>query len=224
MPVELLEKLPKRAASLWEATYQSAKEKYGESRAAKIAWVAVKKKFKKVDDVWVAKYIIPNEYTTVRYVFTADSDNVSKSSDGFIYRDYVLSSNSKDKHNQSFSDFALKRMAEQINMEKLRGRATNYHTLWKKLIEQGLSPDEVEQKLQEEDTGIQAISAKFENGKLIARVKFTPEAFEQAKDIKGASIEARLPKESYRAGVFHQARLQGFVLTNEPANPDAVAL
>lgn len=224
MPVETLMKLPKKARSIWESTYEAAKEKYGEKKAAKIAWTAVKKKFKKVEDKWVAKYIIPSEYTTIRYVFTADSNNVSKTEDGSVYREYVLSSNAKDLHGDAFSDFALKRMAEQINEEKLKGRATNYHNRWKELLEEGLTPEEVERRLQEEDTGIEAVNARYENGKLIARVRFAPEAYEMAKDLRGASVEARLPASAYRAGVYHQARLQGFILTDKPANPEAVAL
>lgn len=225
MPVEILKKLPAKARQLWESTYSAAKEQYGEERAGKIAWAAVKKRFKKVEDKWVAKFIVPQEYTSVKYVFAADSDAVSKSDDGFFYRDYVLSSNGVDKHGQSFSDFALKRMVDQINEEQVVGRYEgDKHVLWKQLSEKGLSPQEIEEELQKIDTGIKAVAARYENGKVVARIRFAPEVYEQVKDLKGASVEARLPSSSYRAGVFHQARLQGFVLTNQPANPDAIAL
>ena len=55
MPVKVLKKLPKKARLLWEKTYQAAKAKYGEERAAKIAWAAVKKQYKKEGDKWVLK-------------------------------------------------------------------------------------------------------------------------------------------------------------------------
>lgn len=47
--------LPKRAKEIWEEVYQKNKEEFGEERAAKIAWGAVKKGWKKIDDKWVRK-------------------------------------------------------------------------------------------------------------------------------------------------------------------------
>jgi cation transport regulator len=224
LPASVKDNLPKKAQAIFMGAFNASYSKYGEERAFKIAWAAVKHKFKKVKDKWVSKYVVPQEYAYVRYVFESDSESVSKAEDGSVYRDYVLSSNSVDKHGQSFSDFALKRIVEQINSEGVTGRLEKKHELWKKLAEEGKSEEEIEKILQSQDTGIKAISAKFENGKVIARIKMTPEAYKLAKDVSGASIEARMPAESYRAGVFHQARLQGFVLTDEPANPDAVVV
>lgn len=224
MPVEMLKKLPKRAAAIWESTFQAAKSKFGEERAAKIAWTAVKKKFKKVGDKWVAKYEGSKVYTNVRYVFQADEASVSKSEDGTIYKDYVLSSNRTDKDNMAFGDFALKRMAEQINEEGVVGRLESRHSSWKELSEKGLTPEEIEEELQKAESGIKAIKATYKNGKLIAKVAMTPTAFEKAKSFNAASIEARFPAESLREGVVTQARLQGFVLTDTPSNPDAIAV
>jgi len=46
---------PEKAWAVWEKVYEANKKKVGEERAAKIAWAAVKKGWKKVDDKWVRK-------------------------------------------------------------------------------------------------------------------------------------------------------------------------
>jgi cation transport regulator ChaB len=55
MPIEILKKLPKKARTIWESAFKLSKEKYGAERAAQIAWAAVKKKYKKEDDKWIAR-------------------------------------------------------------------------------------------------------------------------------------------------------------------------
>ena len=222
MPIEMLKRLPKAAREMWEAIYKEAKPKYGEDRAGKIAWAAVKKKFKKVEDKWVAKAKDLNISTVIFYKFIADEASISKSEDGYSYMDYVLSSSTEDLAGHSFGGMALTSMVEQINKEGLVGRIENgQHELWKRLKDSGKTPDEIEAELQNLDTGIKAVSARKESNKVIARLRVRQDIMNEVMKYDGASIEARFPKEAMRAGVIGQARLQGFVLTNNPTNPDA---
>lgn len=48
MPIKSLKKLPERALKMWESVYKTAKKKFSEERAAKIAWTIVRKNFKSV--------------------------------------------------------------------------------------------------------------------------------------------------------------------------------
>ena len=206
---------------MWEATYSTAKEKYGEKRAAKIAWTAIKDRFKKVNGKWVARSSDFEMIDTVHYVFEQDETTVTKSEDGYTVTDYILSGNNKDTTGYAFGDFALKSIASQINESGIVGRLNeDKHERLKQLQKQGLSPEEIEEELNK-DTGIKAISAKYENGKLIAKVKIREDLVDEALKYKGVSIEARLPKESIREKTYTQARATGFVFTNNPANPIA---
>lgn len=220
MPIETLMKLPPAARRMWERVYSAAKEKYGEQKAAKIAWASVKQKFKKVEDKWVARAEDFEEFTTTRYVFSAVEDSIQRDSAGGYTRDFVLAT-TNNVHKRSLNKIALQRMAEQINTEKLRGRLSP-HDVMTQLSKQGLSPEEIEKALSELDEGIEAVQAFVDNDKLKARVHFTPEAYMKAKDYKAVSIEARIPVESIKGEEVHQARLMGFILTNEPADADAV--
>jgi len=50
-----IKNLPKHAQEIWISAFNNSYKKYGEERARKIAWSAVKSKFKKVKDKWVSK-------------------------------------------------------------------------------------------------------------------------------------------------------------------------
>ena len=220
MPIKTLMKLPKEARSMWETTYKAAEKQYGEERAAKIAWASVKKKFKKVGDKWVARTDELIQYRTVRYKFQPDEVSVSRGENGGVTMTYVLGTD-KSIGGVSFSKIALKRMAEQINSEGVTGRIDTKHDLYKKLLET-MSPEEAEEELQKIMSGLKAVRAEVKDNKLVANVKMSDEVFEKAKGFKAASLEARFPEESLRAGVTDQARLMGFVLTDSPADEDAV--
>ncbi len=216
---KLLNELPKGASNMWLATKKIASKSHSESRAEQIAWSHVRSKFNKVENQWVAKSEDFEGFTTVHYEFKADEMSVSKSDDGFTTIDYVLSGNNKDSEGQAFGDFALKTMTAQINEEGLVGRINeDSHEQMKVLQHSGKTAEEVEEELQKLNTGIKAISAKYDNGKMIAKIRVSNDLVGQVLDYKGASIEARMPKESYKAGVFTQARATGFVFTNKPAN------
>lgn len=219
MKPKSLEALPLIVQDYWVKTYESARKYVDEGKASKVAWNCVKNNVHKEGDLWVARIKGSKDFERATFVFKAHEDSVTRSSDGFVYRDYVLTSK-KDV----FSDFAFKRMAEQINEQGLKGRVDNhklYHYLKEKLK---LSEDEIEEELQKIDSGIEAVKASYDGDKIIATIKMTSEVFEKAKDLNAASIEARMPFASLKEGVYNQARLMGFVLTDSPMNPDAVAI
>lgn len=223
MPIESLKKLPKKAFDLWEATFKAAKSKYSESRAAKIAWSAVKKKFKKVEDKWVARASDLNIVTTVRYEFSADEASVSRSDDGYSYVDYILLTSGVHRDGIRFGPMAYNSLIDQINNEGLVGRVDDgLHEEWNSLIKRGMSPEEIEEYLQSQDTGIRAVKAFNKDGKIIARIKVRQDLVDKVLSYRGASVEARFPAQSFRENVVTQARYQGFVFTPTPADPGAV--
>jgi hypothetical protein len=222
MTVDTLSKLPVPAQKLWEATYSSAKNTHNEEQASRIAWVNVRSKFNKVSENWVARTDDLLGFSTSKFIFNADEATIARS-DNFTTVNYVLAT-SKSIGGVSLSPIALKRMAEQINLEGLKGRkdSDGKHGLLDKLRHDDEDDDEedIEHKLQSVDSGITADSAYVKDDKLIARVKFA----NGVTPAKAVSIEARFPTECLRAGVTDQARAMGFVLTDSPADPDAVAV
>lgn len=201
-------------------TYDKANDNYAPDRSSKIAWVAVKDKFRQVEDKWVARSEDFVEFNTTRFVFTAVEDSLVRSDNGGFTRDFVLATANPIK-GIALSQVALKRMAEQINSEKLKGRLTT-HDVMRELERRGLSPEQIEAELQSIEEGIEAVQAVVDGDRLKARIMFTPDAYEKAKDYKAVSIEARYPVESVKDNTVHQARLTGFILTNEPADAGAV--
>lgn len=224
MPSSILQKLPKKAREMWDTTYEAALKHAGDEKmASRIAWAATKKRFKKVENKWVARDSDFETYTTVAYTFNPEEATISRSDDGHTYVNYVLGT-TKSIGGVSFSQVALKRMAEQINVEKLKGRIdqNKRHALYQSLINRGLSPDEIEEELQRMESGIEAVNASVINNKLVAKLKIHNSVYPQVSAFKGASIEARYPSESLRLGVTDQARLMGFVFTDDPADEDAI--
>lgn len=210
---------------MWEKVYATAKSKYGETRASQIAWEAVKKKFKKVEDKWVARSEDFEVFTTVRYEFVADEATLSRSEDSeYSFVDYVLLSNDYHSDGIKFGPMAYNSLIDQINNEGLVGRIDDddKHEMWKSLIKQGKSPEEIEEILQSMNTGIKAISAKNINGKVTARIQVRNDLVDKVMQYKGASVEARFPSESFRNKIVTQARYQGFVFTPTPADPKAL--
>lgn len=213
-----LSQLPTKVRNYWQKTYNQAKKYVDESSAEDIAWHRLSTMVYHTDDIWVARIKNSEEVVKEKFYFSATNDSVSRS-DGYVYRDYVLTSK-KDV----FSDFAFKRMTEQINEQGLKGRIDE-HKLYHYLKHQkGLTEEEIEEELQRLETGLEAVKASYDGEQLVATIKMTPEVYEEAKDFVGASIEARMPLASFKEGVYHQARLLGFTLTNEPHNPDAVVV
>lgn len=215
----MITSLPQPVQNYFNAVKQAINDK-PEDKKNKIAWEITKSKFKKVENSWVAKSSDFDLLTTVHYQFAPNEVSIMKSDDGYSTIDYVLSGNNVDNDNQSFDDFALKCMTTQINEEGLVGRlGEDFHEFYKQLIREGKTPDEIEEILQSQETGIKAINAKYENGRMIAKLQVKNDLLGKVLKYKGASIEARIPSESIVGGKFKQARAVGFVFTDKPANP-----
>jgi hypothetical protein len=197
-----------------------------ETRANQIAWAITKSKFNKVENMFVAKASDFETIKKVHYEFVADTLSVSKAEDddNASYIDYILSDNNLDKHNTAYEDFALKSMVAQINEEGLVGRIDDEdfetHPLYKQLVREGKSSKEVKEYLQSLDTGIKAISAKYDNGRMIAKLKVKNELVSKVLSYKGASIETVTPSSSFINNKYKQAHALGFVFTNNPVNPN----
>jgi hypothetical protein len=192
-----------------------------ETRANQIAWTITKSKFNKIENNYVAKTSDFDTIKVVHYEFVPSEVTISKDDDGDEVIDFILMSNDIDNQGKNFDDFAIKRIVEQINEEGLIGRIDgNFrHETYDALVRAGRTPSEIEEELQSLDTGIKAISARFDNGKLVAKIKVNPKLTNDILKFKGASIEARVPSESIVGNTYKQARAVGFVFTNNPSNP-----
>ena len=209
MNKELLKHIPKDSQDLWTSTYNVAINSHSSQRSEKIAWSNVQSN-------------LNNNTDKITFNFIADTASISKSSDGYSYVDYALSSNSLDAQGTKFGNFALTNMVDQINSEGLVGALDdNVHEEWNRLKAQGYSPAEIEAILQSRETGIRAISAFIDKNKVVARLKVKSSLMSEVMKYKGASVEARVPLDAVSGNTFKQARLQGFILTNHPSNPDA---
>lgn len=222
MPIEILNKLPKTARLMWESTYSAAKDKYGESRAAKIAWSAVKAKFKKVQEKWVARSSDFEPFVVTSYLYLEKAE-VSKAytEEGYTYVDYVMADNSPDiKEHISLDAMALSSFSDTINTNKVYGRIDADHSFLEELKRKGLSPEEMEEEIRKLDTGIEAVNARYEKGVVKATLKIRNDIYPEASKYKAVSVEFSHPPE-ITGKVIKQARLRGFVLTNNPRLPNA---
>lgn len=198
-------KFPKKTKELYDNVYNKASMSYTSERANKIALTVVR-----------------DSLSTVKFDFVADTASISKDENGYSYVDYGLSSNRLDAHGTKFDNFALTNMVDQINKEGLVGDVDeDVHSEWNKLKAQGYTPAQIEEILQSRDTGIKAISARIDKNKVVARLRVRSDLMSKVMQYKGASVEARVPYEAVQGNTFKQARLQSFILTNTPSNPDA---
>lgn len=223
LPENVKDVLPSKAQDIWMKAFNSAYEKYGESKARRIAWAAVKESYKKVEGEWVLKSLGSQSFDYVYYKLNPEALNVSKSEDGYTYMDYVLTSDAVDADGKRFGGLSFASMIDQINENGLVGRVDGdgRHKEFYRMLRSGLSPSEIEKLSSEFDSGIKAVSARLEGNKLIARIQVRNDILDKVKDVKGASIEARIPTDAVKGNTYNQARLTGFVLTNAPANPDS---
>jgi cation transport regulator len=55
LPAAVRKHLPPGAQRFFRATFNSAFQRYGESRAFRIAWAAVKRRYERADGTWVPR-------------------------------------------------------------------------------------------------------------------------------------------------------------------------
>ena len=223
MSLKLYSKLPTSAKNFWSDTYNTAKELYSEERSEKIAWSAVLNRLHKTEDTFVAKSSDFHSFSTVTYTFKAGEVISTKSVDGKTLVDFILTDSTKDKNGKSWGAMALKSFTDKINLEGVVGRIDPSHDLIKKLKMQGLTPDEIEEYLKGLNTGVRAIRATYDpKGKVTTTLEIDNDVFKEASRYGSLSIEARHPSVFDNAEVVPQANIMGFVLTNNPVNPNAI--
>lgn len=211
------------AKTSWESIFNSAKKNYDDEKASRIAWAAIKKRFHKVGEKWVANSNDFQSFTITNYVFFEKTEvNKSYSIEGYTFVDYVLADNSPDiVENISLGAMALKSFEEKINTDTVYGRLDADHSFLEEMKRKGLSPEEIEEEYKKLDTGIEAINARYDTrGKLTATLKIRNDIYPLAKDYNSVSVEFSHPA-NINGKVINQARLRGFVLTNNPRLPNA---
>lgn len=210
-----LNNLPKPVQEYFNNTYSKVKDR---PNAKKIAWALTKCKLHKESNTYIGKTKDFEVYKTVVYKFKPQELHIAKALDDLVYVDYTISSNDEDEEGQSFTDFALSLFQDQINNEGLIGYLPdNGHEILKMAKANGMTPDEIEEYVKSLNTGIKAISANYNQGKLVATIEMPKNMFDYVKDM-GVSIEARIPESAYKGNKFHQGRLTSFIFTNKPAN------
>lgn len=219
LPKKVKNVLPSKAQTIFRKAFNKAYEEYGEKRATRIAWAAVKKSYKKKEDKWVHKTSDKKDYSTVKYELKKDNITVTKKGEDKSYLEVILTDNQKDKHNMKWSDPALRGFVNQINAEGVKGYypKSNKHEVLEKKFNEGMSPDEMEEYIQGLDTGIKAVSAKYDNGRLLSTLEVDNDILDEIQD-KNVSIEARVPEFSIQNGTYKQGRLTSFIFADDVAN------
>lgn len=218
---ESIKKLPIGAQKIFRSAFNSSFKKNGEERAFKIAWVAVKRRFKKVDDKWVAKGL---GHCFYRFEL-AQNDNlfIQKGKDGEYYLEGVLSDNKMDSMGKKFTPETLKDFAHQINKRGIFGGIT--HGEWDslKMKYSHLSEDEFIEKALNERKGIlKVIKAVFDKGKLWIKALIDKRYLNHVNKFKSMSIEALIPKKYQQGDQYTGGTVLGLALDNSPVNSRAI--
>ena len=214
---ESIKKLPISAQEIFKNVFNKVYKNNGDELSFKIAWAAVKKKFKKVDNKWVAK---SNNYTLFKVELENNSELfVNKSDDGEYYLEGVLSDVGLDVHNTRFTEEALKDYAEQINKHGIGGFIT--HKDWKQFcMNNSHLPEEVFiAKARNERKGIlKAIKAVYEKGRLWIKALIDKRYLNRVKKFTKMSIEALVPKRYQQSNTYKGGYVLGFALDDDVAN------
>ena len=210
MPVAMLKKLPPAMARQWEKVYQIAKKKYGEQRAAKIAWSSVKKSYKKQKGKWVAKNAIL-------------SLTLMKS--GWLFPDYKfefeITNDIWDDDNNRADPGLLSRLANHGKISKVGD--VDHEYMCKKLNKMDIRSSLTE------DTGTEGLyyldSYKFENNKILGVIgmnKHHPlynKYLNLHKKGKYLNVSAEFRNADIEEdGIISYADELGWSITNFPAN------
>lgn len=213
--------LPKIVQDYYQSVKTAVSSKFSDNADA-VAWGIVKQKFTRQEDLYLARSEDFNIYKRVTYNFKADEASISRSEDGFSFIDYYLLSTDYHKDGLRFSPMAVDALLSQINEEGLVGRIESDHAEWNSMVKRGSSPEDIERALQSLDTGIKAIKALRDGNKIRATLQVRNDLVDKVLAMPGASVEARFPQASFLDNTIHQARYQGFVLTDNPADGNAV--
>jgi cation transport regulator len=217
-----IKRLPVGAQTMFRKVFNSSISRHGEVLANKIAWAAVKTKFKRVGDNWVAKGMglsfFTFSMTTNKEVF------VKKGADGEYYLEATLSDNQFDSEGRRFTSEALQTYANQINTYGIAGFIT--HRDWDdfKMANSHLSEEEFIRKARTERKGIlKTVKAIYEKGKLWIKALIDKRYINHVKRYNKVSIEALVPTRYQTSTEYRGGYALGFALDNNAINPRATA-
>ena len=203
--------LPTVAQKMFLRVFNTALPKYGETKSFKIAWSAVKKKFKKVDDKWVANSA-SFEQPTYLY-FDTTGTNIIKNSEDELIMERVLTTTDPNTDGFAFTTEDLATMEQQINDGGGEGDVD--HEYLNKLI--SLYGDDTQKIIQEirKKRGIaKGIKAKMTDNKLWLQAKIDKRYKNHIDKYKYLSVEAVKPNNT------SPVQYLGFTLTNKPRIPN----
>lgn len=223
LPVSI-KKLPQGAQTLYRNAFNSAyKRNSDDTLSAKIAWEVVKKRFKKKENgTWVAKTTDFRETTYYTFEMTPAEEFISRTEDGNIIQNYVLSDILPDELGTSPTEEVLKKWANWINEAK--PQIDTDHTLWETVKRTHGGNTGVVKALMMAKQGIaKAVKAVVNGGKLIVSLMFDKRYERHMNRVKGLSIEAGVTRDT-NTNKWIDGELFGFTLatTQKPANPRAV--
>lgn len=230
MPIAMLKKLPKQAAKIWEAAYQSAKGKYGPERASMIAWTAVKKKYKKSKDKWVAKersITVDTDITLTSEKLVCKSEKIGESSNDYFIEGYIATKHSTPEDSIIFTEDLLKQLEEEIKKYPINIKGDLEHVNTRMRMGR-----KVEDNLPTYDDFMKIVDTRLDSYGLWVRAKldkyadnfpilwnriqdgfydaFSIEVFLDKEGIKEKFIDGKLFKEAYKG------RINKFSLTGKP--------
>lgn len=197
---EQVRSLPLKAKKMFLQAFNSSYSKYGEEKAFKIAWSAVKRAYKKVDSKWVIKKTV--------------NINTVIGKTGFFnpqyYFDAIISSNDRDLDGQEISEFLLQDLVN------------------KNLIDDSGDIEHLSLFGDNRYKGVyKLINAKYDNGKLMGRFyidKSHPKSKEVmllAKSNKLMGVSAEFINGRVDGNKIVGCDRLGWTFTNNPSNPNA---
>jgi len=214
-----IKKLPDKAQTMFRKVFNSSFEKYDESKAFKIAWAAVKKKFKKVEGKWIAKGM---GYGLYRFELKVSDNLIRKGNDGEYYLEGVLSDTMVDKEGKQFTEDALKNYAEQINKFGIMGFISHQDFYDFSMKYSHLPEHEFIAKARKERKGIlKVVKAIYKQGKLWIKALIDKRYLKRIKKFKTMSIEALVPQRFQKGNSYNGGYVLGLALDNMPVNPRA---
>jgi len=203
--------LPSAAQTIWRKAFNASFEKYGEEKALRIAWTAVKNVYRKKGDEWVKKSMLWD-------VVLADKFEI-KQENGNYYVEGYLSTTGLDLVDDYVTPECLKDMFEQIEIGEqvlaMNGGIEHEHILEDPRIMPAAKI--VDKRLDDNGLWIKTMLNKYH-----AAFKSIWGSIEDG-FLQGFSIEFK-PVEFNEVGekrILNKVDLGGFALTGKPACPGA---
>lgn len=216
-----VKKLSKPVRARWIAIFNQYYQKSGESIAFKMANGWLKKNLSKTNKEVAAKTINNGslEIYTLRFSLP-EEELVIKTFGDEEYIEAVLTDIGLDEHGNDYDESFLYEIADQINREGIIGDFD--HEYMKELRKQGLSPQEIANKLKGKKGIAKAVKALVRNGKLWIQAQIDKRYKKRIMNSRGLSIEGLFSRKE-GTKTYHSGTVVGFTFAenDQPANPRA---